>query len=178
MNTNQISAEKQTILDMAAKHGITMAVKFVPWSTSRNANEKRRSLNWKVTLSKGNSPILTTDYMAGEGHCPAYNDGYKPGTLRTTVDRDNAIKAECETGKTKLGKAILPDMADVIHSLVSDADVINYPTYESWASEFGFDEDSRKGEATYRACLKIALKLRAALGENGLAELRESCEGY
>ena len=30
----------------------------------------------------------------------------------------------------------------------------------------------------YRACLDIALKLRAAIGEDGLAKLREAAQDY
>lgn len=35
----------------------------------------------------------------------------------------------------------------------------NYPTFEDFAKEFGYDEDSRQHERTYKACLKLAAKL-------------------
>lgn len=44
--------------------------------------------------------------------------------------------------------------------------------------ELGYDPDSRKAEAIYKACLEIALKLRNALGEDGLAKLREAAQDY
>jgi hypothetical protein len=59
-----------------------------------------------------------------------------------------------------------------------DSEVIDHPNFESWASEIGYDADSRKAESIYRACLEIALKLRSALGDRGLKELREACQDY
>lgn len=186
-------ATKESIREVAASLGLSMTVEFVPWSLSRNAGEKFPSLNWKVTLHKGGRmaqterecngyPILTTDYGAGCGHCPSYTQG------RQSVDDAEAVRWECENGRKALplanaggfarGKPILPELADVLHSLASDADAIDHPNYEDWASDLGYDPDSRKGEATYRACLEIALKLRAALGEDGLKELREAVQDY
>jgi hypothetical protein len=75
-------------------------------------------------------------------------------------------------------KAIMPDTADVLHSLVSDSSVIDHPTFESWADEYGFDADSRKAEQSYRDCLAIALALRSAIGEAGLEQLREAFNDY
>ncbi len=174
---------KETIEAAAADLGITMQAEFVPWSKSRNASEKHRSLNWRVSLLKNGKAFITTDYSAGVGHCPSYkqNDKTEEGSL--------LIAFECEHGKKgrflasvdrvmSTEKPINPAFADVVHSLVSDSDVIDHPTYESWASDLGYDADSRKGEAIYRACLDIALKLRSAIGEEGLAKLREACQDY
>lgn len=73
---------------------------------------------------------------------------------------------------------ILPDATNVIYSLVIDSSVLDHATFESWASEFGYDPDSRKGESIYRACLEIALKMRAAIGDAGMAALREAFQDY
>lgn len=73
---------------------------------------------------------------------------------------------------------ILPVFADVLACLALDASVLDSGGFEEWASEYGCDTDSRKAEATYRACLEVALKLRAALGEGGLQALREAAADY
>ncbi len=167
----------------AADLGITMTAAFVPWSMSRNKAEKHPSLNWLVTIHKADRPILTTDYMAGSGHCP----GYKQSDH--SLSQAELITWECEHGKpgwitaggsvmTRGGKPIMPELADVLHSLASDSDVLDASTFEEWASELGYDTDSRQAEKTYRACLEIALKLRSALGETGLASLREATRDY
>lgn len=177
---------KEKIEAVAAELGITMTTVFVPWSQSRNKGEKQPSLNWEVTLHRkvgpgdGGVTVLTTDYSAGYGHCPSY----KP---RATIFSDKAVRFECKHGHAALGdndccftagKAILPEFADVLHSLASEAEVLDRSSFEEWASELGYDTDSRKAEGVYRACLEIALKLRNALGEDGLKKLQEACQDY
>lgn len=132
---------------------LTIDSAFVPWSQSRNKAEKHKSLNWRVTLKRDGREILTTDYSAGIAHAPSYP-------------------------KLGRGTPILPDSLDVLHSLISDSDVLDAGGFESWASDFGYDADSRKAESIYRACLDIALKLRAGIGEAGLATLREAAIDY
>lgn len=169
-------------LDAAlAAHGVTMTAQFVPWSKSRNRDEKddrgnrRMSLNWLVTIFVNGRPVLTTDYSAGEGHCPSY----KP-FARRTIHYDGLLERECETGRAAnlSGKPILPDLASVMHSLLLDASAIDSPTHEDWAGDFGYDPDSRKGESIYRQCLDHGLRLRAALGDAALRALQEAAEGY
>lgn len=173
----EAAERKARILATLDRLKLTLDSEFVPLSRSRNAGEKYPTLNWKVTVKRDGRAVLTTDYSSGCAHCPSYQQ-------RASVDSAAAVKAECETGKAQGWQTIagggakvrlapiLPDPCDVFYSLALDSDVIDHPTYESWASDFGYDADSRKGEAAYRLCLEISLKLRAAVGDSGLAELR------
>lgn len=167
--------------------GLTVTSVFVPYSQSRNAAKGWRSLNWKVTLVRNGREILTIDYSAGEGHCPAYKSPSKfPG--KDKIDRhatDVRIKNECETGRadrgafSKPGEKIEPDACDVLYSLLMDSSgVENAGSFEAWASEYGYDTDSRKAEAIYRECVDLALKLRASLGGDMLDSLREAFQDY
>jgi hypothetical protein len=174
--------------------GLEVKAVFVPWSKSRNYKEGAKvsemSLNWRVTLLRNGREVLTTDYSAGTGHCPAYKADIKAMGHSNSLMRGEAIHQECETGLPSLprsdgsvyinrsGKPILPDPLDVLHSLVMDSDALDHSTYEDWASDLGYDPDSRKGEAIYRACLEIALKMRNGIGEDGLAQLREAFQDY
>lgn len=177
--------------------GLSVSAVFVPWSKSRNFDPKagpdKRSLNWRVTVHHaapqagergiGAREVLTTDYGAGIAHCPSYKQG-----ASWTVDYAAAIEHETETGKAALafvrpqgallGRALMPDAADVLASLAMDAGAIDSATYEEWAGDYGYDPDSRKGEAIYRACLETALKLRAALGDAGLQTLRDAAADH
>lgn len=167
-----MTTQQDEVNSVAAQLGLTMKVVFVPFSQSRSKGEKSPSLNWLVTLAKGGREFLTTDYMAGCGHCPSHQQ-------RATVDTDKAVRFECENGKSaRNALPILPDLADVLYSLVSDADVIDAGGFEDWASNYGYDTDSRKAEATYRDCLEAALKLRGAIGDEGLRQLREALQDY
>ena len=48
-----------------------------------------------------------------------------------------------------------PTLANVLGALASDAiSWENAPSFEEWASEFGYDTDSRKAERTYKAVEK------------------------
>lgn len=168
--------------------GITFNYAFVPFSQSRNRNEKDLSLNWLVLMSKNGKAVFSTDYSMGMGHCQAYKQA-KKGRYMSWDDKNN-IKQECETGKYIPASVLyntayrptkqtpLPDDVDVMYSLVMDAEAIDYPTYEDWAGCFGYDEDSRSGEKIYKACLEIGLRLRSAIGDAGLSKLRELYQDY
>jgi hypothetical protein len=176
--------------EAAAKHKLAVKAEFIPFSQSRSKDQKDCNLNWRVTLTRDGRDLLATKYSAGQGHCPAYKNPPKTesGKLDKYAQRKR-IADECESGKkswmteftsshgiTKRGAAILPDECDVIYSLVSDSDVLNYSGFEQWASEFGYDPDSRNGEKIYQACMAIALQLRNGIGEKALSELQQACQ--
>lgn len=188
-----------TMQEAMAALGLSISAVFVPWSQSRNFDPKatpdKRTLNWRVSVMLARPdmsapvdqngqrplgvpvPILLTDYQAGCGHCPSYKQN-----ARWTLGYSALIEFETEQGCVARsqswgivkGKPILPKAEDVLASLALDASAIDSATYEDWSAEYGYDADSRKGEAIYRACLETGLKLRAALGEAGLATLRDA----
>jgi len=169
--------------------GLTVESVFVPFSQSRNKGEKHPSLNWRVTILHNGREILTTDYSAGSAHCPSYKHNDRAET-------HHMIAWECENGfkasgvrwgsrpeaygatRGNVAQAIKPDSLAVLASLAMDSDVLEARGFEDWASNFGYDTDSRKAESIYRTCLEIALKLRHALGDSGLQTLRTAFEGY
>ena len=171
------SDEMRDLLDSL---GVTVTCKFVPLSKSRNAGEKQPTVNWRATVRRvGTSnpnfsrDVLTCDYAQGVAHLKGWKHGYG-----RTVYEAEQIKKACEIAP-KRGmyqselRAVAPTREDVLGSLAMDSDVLDYATYAEWGPNLGYDADSRKGEAIYRACLEIALKLRAALGDAALTQLRE-----
>lgn len=145
--------------------------------------------------------VLTTDYSAGDGHTPSGKRRKPFGVSKSDRDLEHMIAWECEHGRPAGGarfnhsggpdgrgawegyakpggKPLLPDFADVLSSLVMDSDVLEVGGFEEWARDLGYDTDSRKAEETYRACLEIALKLRAAIGDAGLQALRDAAQDY
>jgi len=187
-----MSEQRAAIETYVSTLGVHYAAEFVPFNKSRNAKSAAKlselSLNWRVTLSK-RSPIdgqttqqLTTDYQTGIGHIPGL-----PYNAHPTIHYDACVRHSCEHGSSYVdsssgvirGRPLsAPALADVLYCLISDADAIEYPTYEDWASNMGYNTDSRKGEATYRACLEISLKLRALIGDGALTKLRELFQDY
>ena len=58
-----------------------------------------------------------------------------------------------------------PTAADVLDCLASDSAGTDMD-FESWASDYGYSEDSRKAEQTYKACQREAHKLQRFLGDD------------
>jgi hypothetical protein len=177
---------KEELLQAVDAFKVTMDAAFVPYSQSRHKADDWKSLNWRVTVRVDGREVITTDYAQGVAHCPAHhNTRFAP----RTYEKRKAIEHEIETGLeakyltssgcVASGKPIAPPaVLDVVYSLVSDANVLDYPSFCAWAEDFGYDLDSRKAEATYRTCLEIALELRAALGYDGFRQLQEACQDY
>lgn len=171
--------------DTIDRLGLSIAAQFVPFSQSRNAKPDPKtddlSLNWRVTVGRNGAPFMEADYMQGIGHAPSYKQ-----SARLTVATAEALAFEAEKGRRAprsgglFAGALIPEpsAADVLYTLVSDAGALDHPTFEDWAAELGYDTDSRKAEATYRACLEIGLKLRAAVGDGGLEQLRTAFQDY
>lgn len=65
-----------------------------------------------------------------------------------------------------------PTVEQVLYSLAADAQgVENVDTFEEWAQNYGYDTDSRKAEATYRAVVEEVRRVRAWLSRQAWAEL-------
>jgi hypothetical protein len=94
----------------------------------------------------------------------ALPEGWAPGGTAWTVT--------LRLGRRRLtvpfftGGAIkCPTAADVLACLTSDARVAEQ-TFEEFCGDFGYDTDSRKAEATYKACCRIAPRVRRFLDEH------------
>lgn len=185
--------------------GIEYKAEFVPQRLSRNSGEKNPSLNWRVTLARGGR-VLSTDYMQGIGHVPGYYHGpltipgtsYRwPEAVTLRLEQEHAANSGKYPVFGKQKRAVKPDdykplarhdiglatlppplLRDVLYCLVSDADVLNYEGFEDWASNYGYEEDSRKAERIYRDCCAFALKLQSLIGRKALDELREAFQDY
>lgn len=71
-----------------------------------------------------------------------------------------------------------PDATSVLNCLALDSSGIeNNPSYEDWASEYGYDEDSRQHERIYKSCVTQANKVKRWLGEKLYEELLWDVEG-
>jgi len=164
----------QKVLDA----GIYVTVEFVPFSKSRNANPNAKTsdktLNWKVSFTR-NGQRFASDYSQGIGHCPSYKQN-----AQFTIDYCAKLDLEVETGRkakpdmfaVRASKEqIALDTDDVIECLIMDSSVLDYPNFESWADDFGYDKDSRKAEAIYQECLKQALEMQALFGRELMTAL-------
>ncbi len=166
------------ILAFLSELGVVYSASFVPFSQSRNKKKVKlteRSLNWRVNISRGPNR-LSTDYSQGIAYCPSYKSG--PMSVHTA----EAIEFECEEGrhahKISISRISIPPIDDVLHSLVMDYSVIDHANFESWASDYGYDFDSREAERIYKACMDIALQMRVIFGDVNMAKLQELFNDY
>ena len=187
----QTDPPRMTAERLESEYGLTIRAEFVPWSKSRSYDPKigkdcsKKSLNWRVTLLKDGRAVLTADYTAGIGHAPSVkNWNAKTHGCKWSIHHAEFVECEAEHGfeagfmhMPNKRKPVMPDAADVVWALVMDGAAIDCPTYEDWATEYGMDADSRKGEAVYRACLETGLRLRAALGAR-FEGLREAFQDF
>lgn len=86
--------------------------------------------------------------------------------------RKDRVKLVSVKGKKQM-TITPPTPAGIFYCLCRDYDVMDSGGFEDWASDFGYDTDSRKAENIYKACMEQSLKLRAVLGETRIYELRE-----
>lgn len=112
---------------------------------------------WRVTLSRGDRSH-TTDYRTGIGHAkklPA------PGHF-APMEHDSK---RLQLWLNKPGVAVAPTAADVLSSLLSDAQS-GMDTFEDFCGNLGYDTDSRAALDTYLACQATVAPLRRLLGEH------------
>ena len=179
--------EMRTAVEAVLKReGIVYRAVFIPQSLSRNAGSKDKTLNWRITLFKLDKASMQFEYTQGIGHVP----GYGFNTPKTVYETERFGNPE-ETGKYhKAGMSLLwcrlplpmPSVAAIVHSIVFDdpqeLDDPQQATFENWASDFGYDVDSRKAEQTYQACLKQTREAERVFGRAVLAELATLLQDY
>ena len=70
-----------------------------------------------------------------------------------------------------------PELDDVLDCLASDAATVdNARSFEDWAGDLGYDEDSRRAYRTYEAIQRQAGELRQLLGAEDYETLLYSVE--
>lgn len=125
---------------------------------------RQGSSHWKCTISR-NGHSHTFDYSQGCAYRNFYGKPVKLayGGERISVDRMNYLKATIPNN---------PDLKNVLYCLVSDAQSVDgVESFEEWASELGYDTDSRKAERAYNACKDTFLKMHQMFDLEQLYEL-------
>lgn len=110
-------------------------------------------------------PIKRNPYMQGEK---------MPRNFECTIEFEGRGYHEPLTVYFSQGSAHKkpPTLAEVLDYLASDASgVDNAQSFEDWASEYGYDTDSRKAEKTYNICAQQAQELKALLGQDAYDQL-------
>jgi len=151
---------------LAADLGLTLTFEFVPQQFPEGTELKNMGLQWIVNVRKGDRLVLRTTYSQGVAHCPSYPKGkYR---FLSVADYE-AIRRDCAT-QPREGQPKEP--LEALWSIAGDCRGVSQCSgFEDWATEYGYDPDSRKAEGIYRECHKQWTSLRYHIGDAGVEAL-------
>ena len=177
----EIKIKKETIKKELDDLKLRIESKFIPFSQSRNKDNKYKSLNFEVTLFCNDKPVLTELYSMGSAYCLSKDkDKYNQEVMR---DR------ECESGYTQVyfmshqidskkeSERAKPELIDFMSSIILDSYAIEN-SFDDWCSSLGFNSDSIKDKTIYDNCIQNAIKLNCWLGFHKVMELKELYTDY
>lgn len=136
-------------------------------------------LKWNALFTNKRGQSEAFDYFTGHGCGPQPTEAElrRLDPIIANVPKHNRCNL---LDKTAIPRIMLryaqkrgwtPDPVEILWSIARDGDALE-STLEDWASEFGYDADSRKAEKIYRACQDNALRLRKILSRDQIETLR------
>jgi hypothetical protein len=137
-----------TVHDFVQQRGISMNAAYVDRITDADGWEHDA---WKCVLIRRETEVYSFRNERGD-----LVNGHKDTRRQMTVNY--------RMGTGHHGAA--PRLIDVLDSIASDAaGVEDARDFETWASDYGYDPDSRKAERIYRACQRETTRLKKFLGD-------------
>ncbi len=142
-------------------------------------------IEYTFTFSKGGRSFVA-EYRLGVGHV-------KPVTvhswiLKVTSDEESLLhtwasnphaqfkdKVRWASVAAKLAKyqKVQPKAHEVLACLCEEGLSAHASSFENWASEFGYDADSRKAEQMYRQCNETYFKVETLISDKVIRQLAE-----
>lgn len=166
---------------------VSYSAGYVALTERGDGDTKWQCDEWRIQFTRTRAELQKVEkfkYFTGLGHrapataahkqtaaygFPGLTDGDRAG--RTSYGRRYLAEIE------KLRKPVAPHAADVLYSLLMDSSAVGQ-SFESWCSELGMDSDSRKAEATYRACQENADKLARIFDHVAREALQTALQDY
>lgn len=158
---------EKAVAEYLTAHGITFKADYI-------GQRKREGWDcdaWICGLYKGKL-AETFEYFTGLGH-RQYRNGVTPSIV-FAGGPGTVYRERYDAGHKK---PVTPPAAGVLHSLILDSSAIGQ-SFESWASDYGYDTDSRKAEEIYRACQRNTDKLQRILTRADLEALEALLQDY
>ena len=163
---------RKTIRDYVNERGITATTQHVGRAIGDNWGKDHHEYAVTLALPSGASirasykcnPLVHMDKHAMHRLIPIY----MRATAKRYVGPGRGTRSLDQAAYDKLIEHHAPggfvaDAGDVLDCLLRDAQGTDEP-FESWASDLGYDTDSRKAEAVFHACRETAAKLRRWIG--------------
>lgn len=157
--------QEYTIAEFIAEHGLVMRYQQVDHNP--HMDEATDMDHWFCAIMTRDGRAFA-EYKDEPSPMYRLTDQYVLQGGGDTVDgRMNLVFS---MGSGHHGK--VPGLADVLDCLASDAATIdNAQSFEDWAAGLGLNEDSRKAEATFKACEEQAAQLKDLLSHEAYETL-------
>lgn len=157
----------KTIEEFIAEHGLTMTASPAPENPNMSGDTVKGSQHYHCTIVCGNQGMMTY-FSVGPGIVKDWareNGPHVFGKERRDILRVNPRSLAAAEYLDAVRNKYRPDLASVLDCLASDASGIeNARDFEDWASDYGYDTDSRSAEQTYNTCRGQARALLKLLG--------------
>lgn len=174
MSSEQIRAEVNTIC-------VHAFVTFHATYMGQTTRDKWECDEWRLTLKKEFAPgdyrSESFEFFTGLGLRKPDESAMAKISAHSLKKVNKRALAWEEHYKRYPDKPQTPHVADLLNSLILDSSAVGQ-SFESWCSELGYDSDSRKAEATYRACQQNADKLARIFNRNDIAALKTALQDY
>lgn len=159
------STYDQQATDFLTRHGLKIAIKL---SNSKDAPWQPSGNHYRVTLKRPKAEQMRACDKCGgmvNWTCPKCVRPTQPAPMLKSLSFD-FWGSQCDQEKGEH-----PTPYDVLACIASD---VHCPdTFEDFCAEYGYDEDSRKAEQTFRRASTFARKLRAFFTDAEQEELSE-----
>lgn len=183
-----------TIQEFIELHKLTLSFVRINVRTDRTGNEwDKEAFHYLVTIvGNDEEKAYTFQYSMGSAHVEKIPYGkltigqrFMAGLTRGQKDYDNVppphVKRSISLWQAEAQKVLYkpkpPQLAEVLDSVALDCSSIdNARDFEDWASEFGYDTDSRKAEKAYDTCRDAFKSMESLLGRDGLRTLMNDVE--
>lgn len=158
-----MTIETTNLYEALTALGYVMTFKLV----SDDFDGRKGSHTFAVKLDR-NGQSFETEYTAGCAH--RHYASHRSGPIE--FDYNGLITVD-ELAERKRTIPNHPTLADVVNCIVSDAQAVaDGQSFEDFAADMGWDEDSRKAEKCYHGCRDAYFALvRLGADFDGLAEL-------
>lgn len=134
---------------------------------------------FNVTLRKEGKFVWSGPYKMGLGNFPEFKNVISRVHSGDLAPHVRGVISGIIGGVTLPLFRTRPSLPDVLYSLLSDGDgYFNRLSFEEWAGNYGYDEDSRTAERMFRECQETGRKLSRAFTPAEIQELREAFQDY
>lgn len=159
----------ETIQQFIAEYSLKLEA--IPIHNNPNMSDMpAKSRHFWCTITGAGGGVMAVPFSVGPGVVESW--ARKQTAFKRAARGLNPKTVSYQGEVEHIAPKYRPELEDILSCLASDASLVhNARYYEEWASESGYDEDSRKGEATYKVCQKQAAELEDMLGHDAFEKL-------